>query len=44
MSRTVNVCIVAVCCLVFDVGRIDGDTSFLFLGSRVDLVIGFYFN
>ncbi len=40
VAWAVYVCIVAVCSLVLDVGRVDGDTALLLFGSVVDLVEG----
>jgi len=39
MAGAVHVSIVTVCGLILNVSGIDGDTSFLFLGSRVDSII-----
>ena len=40
VSRAVDVRVVALLALVLDVGGGNGDTAGLFLGSRVDLVVG----
>ena len=38
VSRTVNVCIVTICCLILDVSSIDGNTTLFFLRSVVNLI------
>lgn len=37
VTRTIDVGIVTICGFVFDVGRVNGDTTGLFFGSLVDL-------
>lgn len=39
MSGTVNVAVVAVVGLIFDMGRVDGDTTGLLFWSFVDLAV-----
>lgn len=39
MSWTVNVPVMTILCLVFDVGRVNGDAASLLLWSLIDLVI-----
>ena len=38
MSRTVNVCIVTLCCLILDVSRVDSDTTLFLLRSIINLI------
>ena len=38
VSRTVNVCIVTLCCLILDVSRVDSDTTLFLLRSIINLI------